>query len=381
MNHALLPMNFLPKILSCRFPHLIPKDMTETLDIKITKTTDSRLSQTDFSNLPFGKIFSDHMFVADYADGEWKNFQIVPYAEIGLSPAISALHYGQAFFEGLKAYKHADGKVSIFRPDKNAERFNKSAERLCMPELPEEIFIQSIAALVDLDRDWIPAQANHSLYIRPFMFATDPFLGVAPSSTYKFIVLTCPVGPYFSKTLRVKIETYYTRAAAGGMGFAKSAGNYGGAMLPSRKAVEEGFDQIIWTDAKEHQYIEEMGAANAMFVLDGKLITPSTEENTILKGVTCNTVMTLARDWGFPVEQRRISVAEIIEGAKNGKLTDAFGAGTAATIAAVGSIGYNGEEYFLSDPKTREFSQKVLKTLDGIRYGSAADPHGWNYMV
>jgi branched-chain amino acid aminotransferase len=355
--------------------------MTETLDIKITKTTNSRLSQTDFSNLPFGKIFSDHMFVADYADGEWKNFQIVPYAEIGLSPAISALHYGQAFFEGLKAYKHADGKVSVFRPDKNAERFNKSAERLCMPELPEEIFIQSIAALVDLDRDWIPGQANHSLYIRPFMFATDPFLGVAPSSTYKFIVLTCPVGPYFSKTLRVKIETYYTRAAAGGMGFAKSAGNYGGAMLPSRKAVEEGFDQIIWTDAKEHKYIEEMGAANAMFVLDGKLITPSTEENTILKGVTCNTVMTLAKDWGFPVEQRRISVEEIIEGARNGKLTDAFGAGTAATIAPVGSIGHAGEEYFLSDPKTREFSQKVLKTLDGIRYGNAADPHGWNYMI
>jgi len=321
------------------------------------------------------------MFVADYADGEWKNFQIVPYAEIGLSPAISALHYGQAFFEGLKAYKHADGKVSVFRPDKNAERFNKSAERLCMPELPEEIFIQSIAALVDLDRDWIPAQANHSLYIRPFMFATDPFLGVAPSSTYKFIVLTCPVGPYFSKTLRVKIETYYTRAAVGGMGFAKSAGNYGGAMLPSRKAVEEGFDQIIWTDAKEHKYVEEMGAANAMFVLDGKLITPSTEENTILKGVTCNTVMTLARDWGFPVEQRRVSVAEIIEGAKNGKLTDAFGAGTAATIAPVGSIGHSGEEYFLSDPKTREFSQKVLKTLDGIRYGNAPDPHGWNCMI
>ncbi|HTD41905.1 MAG TPA: aminotransferase class IV, partial [Mucilaginibacter sp.] len=199
--------------------------MTETLDIKITKTTNSRLAQTDFSNLPFGKIFSDHMLVADYADGEWKNFEIVPYGEIGLSPAISALHYGQAFFEGMKAYKHADGKVSIFRPDKNAERFNKSAERLCMPELPEDIFVQSIAALVDLDRDWIPAQANHSLYIRPFMFATDPFLGVAPSSTYKFMVLTCPVGPYFSKTLRVKIETYYTRAAEGGMGFAKSAGN------------------------------------------------------------------------------------------------------------------------------------------------------------
>jgi len=355
--------------------------MTETLDIKITKTKHSRLAETDFSNLAFGRTFADHMFVADYADGEWKNFQIVPYGEIALSPAISALHYGQSFFEGLKAYKHSDGKVSLFRPDKNAERFNKSAERLCMPELPEEVFTQSIAALVDIDRDWIPAKPNHSLYIRPFMFATDPYLGVMPSATYKFMVLTCPVGPYFSKPLRVKIETHYTRAAEGGFGYAKAAGNYGGAMLPARKAVEEGFDQLIWTDAREHKYAEEMGSANVMFVLDGKLITPSTSENTILKGVTRDTVITLARDMGYPVEERRVSIAEVIEGAKNGKLTDAFGAGTAATIAPVGSLSQDGEEYFLSDPKTREFSNKILNTLDDIRYGNAPDTHGWNYMV
>lgn len=354
--------------------------MTETLDIKITKTTHSRLPETDFDNLPFGKTFSDHMFVADYADGEWKNFQIIPYGEIGLSPAISALHYGQAFFEGLKAYKHADGQVSVFRPDKNAIRFNKSAERLCMPALPEEIFVQSIAAVVDADRDWVPSKANHALYIRPFMFATDPYLGVAPSTTYKYMVLIGPVGPYFSKTLRVKIETHYTRAAEGGFGYAKAAGNYGGSMLPARKATEEGFDQLIWTDAKDHQYIEEMGAANVMFVLDGKLITPSTRD-TILDGVTRDTVLTLAREWGMLVEERRVSVAEIIEGAKNGKLQDAFGAGTAATIAPVGSISYDNDEYFLVDPKEREFSQKVLRELDAIKYGRVADTHGWNYMV
>src|SRR6201996_7740511 len=354
--------------------------MTETLDIKITKTQHSRLAETDFDNLPFGKHFADHMFVADYADGEWKNFEIVPYGPIDLSPAISALHYGQAFFEGLKAYKHADGTVTVFRPDKNAQRFNKSAERLCMPELPEEIFVQSIAAVVDLDRDWVPAKANHAMYIRPFMFATDPYLGVQPSETYKYMVLVGPVGPYFSKVLRVKIETHFTRAAEGGMGYAKSAGNYGGAMLASRRAAEEGFDQMIWTDAKNHEYIEEMGAANVMFVLDGKLITPSTRD-TILDGVTRDTVIALAQEWGMTVEERRVSVVEILEGAKNGKLTDAFGAGTAATIASVGSIGHNGEEYFLSDPKIREFSQKVLKTLDAIRYGNAADPHGWNYLV
>ncbi len=354
--------------------------MTETLDIKITKTNHSRLNETDFDNLPFGKTFSDHMFVADYADGEWKNFKVVPYGEIGLSPAISALHYGQSFFEGLKAYRHADGQITVFRPDKNAIRFNKSAERLCMPALPEEIFIQSIAAVVDIDRAWVPSQANHSLYIRPFMFATDPFLGVAPSTTYKYMVLVGPVGPYFSKTLRVKVETHYTRAAEGGMGYAKSSGNYGGSMLPARKATEEGFDQLIWTDAKEHKYVEEMGAANVMFVLDGKLLTPSTRD-TILDGVTRDTVIKLAHEWGVPVEERRVSVAEIIEGAKNGKLQDAFGAGTAATIAPVGSIFHEGEEYFLSDPKTREFSQKVLAELNAIKYGVKPDTHGWNYIV
>jgi branched-chain amino acid aminotransferase len=249
-----------------------------------------------------------------------------------------------------------------------------------MPTLPEDIFTQSIAAVVDIDREWIPTKANHALYIRPFMFATDPFLGVAPSLTYKYMVLLGPVGPYFSKTLRVKIENYYTRSAEGGMGYAKSSGNYGGAMLPARKATEEGFDQLIWTDAKNHEYVEEMGAANVMFVLDGKVITPSTRD-TILDGVTRDTVLTLAREWGYPVEERRVSVAELIEGAKNGKLEDAFGAGTAATIAPVGSISLNGEEYFLSEPKTREFSQRVLRELDAIKYGNTADTHGWNYIV
>ncbi|MCC8425191.1 branched-chain amino acid aminotransferase [Mucilaginibacter sp. UR6-11] len=354
--------------------------MTDTLDIKITNTRKSRLAETDFSNLVFGRTFSDHMLVADYADGEWKNFEILPYGEITVSPGISALHYGQSFFEGIKAYKHADGKVSIFRPEKNAKRFNKSAERLCMPTIPEDVFLQSLAAIVDIDRDWIPAAPGHSLYIRPFMFATDQYLGVAPSKTYKYMVLLCPVGPYFTKPLRVKIETHYTRSAEGGMGFAKSSGNYGGSMYPAKKATEEGFDQLIWTDAKEHKYIEEMGAANAMFVLDGKLITPLAQD-TILEGVTRDTVITLAKDWGFPVEERKVSVAEIIEGAKNGKLTDAFGAGTAATIAPVGSISYNGEEYTLIDPSQRDFSQKVLKTLDAIRYGNGPDTHGWNYFV
>jgi len=354
--------------------------MTDTLAIKVTKATTSKLPNVDFENLPFGKTFSDHMLIADYANGEWKNFEIVPFGEIGLSPAISALHYGQTFFEGLKAYKHYDGKISIFRPDKNAKRFNKSAERMCMPALPEESFLQSIAAVVDIDRDWVPSKEGYTLYIRPFMFATDPYLGVAPSTTYKFMVLLCPTGPYFSKNLNVKIETEYTRSAEGGFGYAKAAGNYAGSLFPGKKASEQGFDQILWTDAKSHEYVEEMGAANAMFVIDGKLVTPSTRD-TILDGVTRDSIITLAKDWGMDVEERRVSVAELVSAIENGTCTDAFGAGTAATIASVSEIVYNGKTYTLPDPAESVFANKMRKTLDDIKYGRVEDSRNWNLIV
>jgi branched-chain amino acid aminotransferase len=359
---------------------LIRVGVTETIDIQITRTDASRLAGTDFSNLPFGKTFSDHMFVADYADGEWSNFRILPYGDMSFSPAISALHYGQAFFEGLKAYPHPNGKVGIFRPYKNAERANHSADRLSMPNLPEEIFVQSIAALVDIDRDWIPTQPNHSLYIRPVMFATEPALGVQPSATYSFVVLTGPTGPYFSKNLKVKIETGFSRASEGGFGYAKAAGNYAGSLLPAREAVKQGYDQLIWTDSPNHEYIEELGAANIVFIIDGVLVTPSTRD-TILKGVTRDSVLTLAREWGIPIEERRVSVAEVIEGIESGKLTEAFGVGTAATIAHIAEIGYQDKLYQLSDPATREFSNKVFKTLNDIRYGLAEDTFGWNYVL
>ena len=354
--------------------------MPHTLDIQITKTSASRLSETDFNNLPFGHIFSDHMFVADYADGQWKNLQILPYGNLSLSPAIASLHYGQTFFEGLKAYTHPDGKVVVFRPDKNAERFNLSAQRMCMPQLPKEIFLESIAALVNLDKEWIPKAAHHSLYIRPYMFATDPYLGVQPSKTYKYIVLTCPVGAYFSKPLKVKVETKYSRASEGGFGFAKAGGNYGGSLFPAQEALKEGFDQVIWTDGRDHAFVEELGAANVMFVIDGRIITPLTRD-TILNGITRDSVLTLARKWGIPVEERRVSVAEVIEGLKNGNLTEAFGAGTAATIAPIASIGFEGELYTLPEPSKAEFSNKVLKTLNDIRYGFGPDELGWNYVV
>jgi len=354
--------------------------VSDTLNIKITKTQTSRLKETDFSNLPFGHIFSDHMFVADYADGEWKNFQIVPYGNLSMSPAMASLHYGQTFFEGLKAYKHPDGKIVVFRPDKNAERFNLSAERMCMPELPTEIFLQSIAALVNLDKEWIPTEPGTSLYIRPYMFATDPYLGVQASKTYKYIILTCPVGAYFSKPLKVKVEDQYSRSSEGGFGFAKTGGNYGGSLFPAQEALKEGFDQIIWTDGRDHAYVEELGAANVMFIIDGVLVTPSTRD-TILKGVTRDTVLTLARKWSIPVEERRVAVAEIIDALKGGKLTEAFGVGTAATIAPIASIGHKGEIYSLPDQSKAEFSNKALKTLNDIRYGTSADEFGWNYVI
>jgi len=353
---------------------------TETLDLKITKAATSKLAQVDFDNLPFGKTFSDHMLTADYADGEWKNFEIVPYGDISLSPAISSIHYGQSFFEGLKAYRNDDGKITIFRPDKNAIRFNKSAERLCMPTLPEEIFVQCLAAVVDIDRDWVPGKENCTLYIRPFMFATDPYLGVTPASTYKFMVILGPSGLYFSKNLRVKIETEYTRAAEGGFGYAKAAGNYGGGMLPTKKANEQGFDQLIWTDAKSHEYIEEMGAANIAFVIDGKLITPSTRD-TILNGVTRDSVLQLARDFGMEVEERRVSVAEVLTAIENGTCTDAFGIGTAATLAQIAEIGHEGKDYILPNPTDSLFAAKMRKALDDIKYGRVKDIRGWNYVV
>ncbi len=353
---------------------------TDTLDIRISKAKTSCLPETDYSNLVFGQTFSDHMLVADYANGQWQNFEILPYGEIKMSPAISALHYGQAFFEGLKAYKLADGRISIFRPDKNAERFNKSAERLCMPQLPEDLFVQSIAALVEADQQWIPEQKNHALYIRPFMFATEATLGVRPSSTYKFCVLTCPVGPYFSKYLKVKVETEYSRASDGGFGFAKAAGNYAGSLLPAKKALEEGFDQIIWTDSREHAYVEELGAANIVFIIDGKLVTPSTRD-TILKGVTRDTILQIARSWNMPVEERRVAVTEVLDGIKSGKLTEAFGVGTAATITSIAEIGFQDEIYALPDPSKGEYSGKLRKALDDIKYGRIPDINNWNYIV
>jgi len=354
--------------------------MNETLDITVTKTEQTRLTVTDFSQLPFGKVFSDHMFIAEYENGEWTNLQVLPYGPILMSPAISALHYGQAIFEGMKAYRLADGKVSVFRPEKNFERFNKSATRMAMPSIPQDIFMQGIAALIEIDNKWIPDQDGYSLYIRPVMFATDPYLGVKASDKYTFALLTTPTGPYYSKALKVKIETEFTRADEGGVGYAKTAGNYARSLYPFAEAQKEGFDQLIWTDAVSHEYIEEAGTANLIFVIDGKLVTPSVR-STVLDGVTRDTIIKLAKNAGIEVEERRVSVKEVIEGIENGRLTDAFAAGTAATVTPIGEIGYEGKVYTLTDPSTRTVSAGIAKTLNDIRYGLIPDEFGWNWIV
>lgn len=353
--------------------------MSEQINtIPVEKIQNSRIDQVDFNNLKFGQILSDHMLVADYIDGKWQNVKICPYGDLTLSPAISALHYGQAIFEGIKAFKFADGRVNIFRPDQNFERFNISAKRMMMPEVPKELFIDGMKQLIDLDRDWVPNVEGASLYIRPYMFATEAALGVHPSNSYKFIILTGPVGRYYTKALRMKVETYYSRASEGGVGFSKNAGNYALSLYPTKLAQDEGYDQLIWTDAKTHQYVEEAGTANLIFRIGDTIITPSSD--TILHSITRKTVVELARKWGYNVEERNVSVAELLEGIENGTVTDAFAAGTAATIAPIGEIGFEGKMYTLPSLETRDFSNKVSEYLSDLRYGKIEDEFGWNFV-
>lgn len=354
--------------------------VAETMDIKISRKTDSRLKEMDWDNLAFGRVFSDHMFVMEYADGVWKNPEVSEYADLKLSPATSVLHYGQSFFEGMKAYRTANGEIQLFRPEENAKRFNASARRMCMPEIPVDVFVESLKALIDVDKDWIPNKDGYSLYVRPFMIATDPYVGIKPSDSYKFIIFTCPVGAYYSEPVKVKIETEYSRAVEGGTGFAKAAGNYAGALYPAQKAQENGYRQLIWTDAVEHKYIEEAGTMNVIFQIGDTLITPKSSD-TILAGITRRSVIDIARDWGYKVEERKVLVSEVIEAIQSGNLIEAFGAGTAATIAQISLINYKGVDYELPPVENREFSNKVKEEMENIKYGKIEDRFNWMLTV
>ncbi|GAB2768601.1 branched-chain amino acid aminotransferase [Hymenobacter luteus] len=354
--------------------------MLATLTIPTQRTTASRLAEVDFDQLDFGRTFSDHMLVVDYHNGEWQEPQIVPYADMPVSPANSALHYGQAIFEGMKAYKNQQGEIFIFRPYDNLHRLNLSAERMCMPAVPEELFMQGLSQLIRLDAEWVPNFPGSALYIRPFMFATDGMLGVRPSDSYRFMIITCPVGLYYNKPLRVRFEEKYVRSAEGGAGFAKNAGNYGAAMYPTKLAQQEGYNQLIWTDASEHKYVEESGTMNAVFVIDNRIVTPALS-TSILDGITRRSVLQLARDWGMPVEERKVSALEILEAQANGTLQEAFGVGTAATIAPIAVIGYQGQDYPLPTPAADAFSHRVSAALAAIRSGDAPDVHEWMVRI
>ncbi|MCF8276855.1 MAG: branched-chain amino acid aminotransferase [Flavobacteriales bacterium] len=349
---------------------------SDIMQIRVERAAKTRINEVDFNNIPFGREFADHMFVADYANGKWSDFRIQPYGNMPFTPAMLALHYGQTIFEGMKAYRNSDGEVMMFRPTDNFKRLNLSAERMCMPVIPVELMMEALKELIKIDIDWVPEALNSSLYIRPFMFATDQFLGVKPSETYRCVMFTGPVGPYYTTPLKVMVESTYTRAAKGGTGSAKSGGNYGGSLYPTRLAQQKGYHQLLWTDAVEHKFIEESGTMNVMFQIGDTLVTPPTGD-TILKGITRDSVLTLAADLGINVEERRISIDELAEAHKRGDLLDAFGVGTAATVAPIELIGYNGVDMVLRPIEEREMSALISKQLNAIRYGEVEDKFGW----
>jgi branched-chain amino acid aminotransferase len=354
--------------------------MTGTLDIQIEKTKKSRVHEQDINHVPFGKCFSDHMFVADYADGKWQKASIMPYRDVPMSYAMSALHYGQAIFEGMKAYKNDKGEVSIFRPLENHKRLNKSAIRMAMPEIPEDLFMNSLIELVRLDSEWVPTSDTGSLYLRPFMIATDEAIGVKISDTYKFVIITCPAGKYYSDPIKVLVETNYYRAVKGGVGYVKAAGNYGRSLYPTKLAQQKGYQQVIWTDSETTKHFEESGTMNVMFVIGDTLMTPALSD-TILDGVTRNSVLTLARDWGMKVEERKVSIEEVFNAYDKGQLKEVFGVGTAATVAQIIGIGHNGKDYMLPPVAERKFSTKIDDTLRQIRKGRLPDKFGWMFKV
>jgi branched-chain amino acid aminotransferase len=354
--------------------------MIAALDIQVTKAIKSRLNEIDFDNLPFGKHFTDHMLEVDYADGEWKKVVIRPYQNLSLSPALAAIHYGQAIFEGIKAYKDRDGHPFIFRPFDNFRRFNMSAERMNMPVVPEEIFVEGMRRVVELDRDWIPMKSDYSLYIRPFMFATDDVIGVKSSDTYKFMILLSPTGPYYSAPMRIYVEEKYTRAARGGVGFAKAAGNYGSSMLATAEARRKGFDQVLWTDAFEHKYVQEIGTMNVFFVIGGKVLTPDLESGTILEGVTRDSAIEVLRLEGYTVEEVPIHIDEVIRAYQAGELKEVFGTGTAATISMIKELKY--EDFTIKfDTDTWTVAPTVKRVLTDIREGRRKDTRGWMFRV
>lgn len=360
------------------------KENREMLDIRIEKTTTPKELPSKDNPLVFGTIFTDHMFIMNYETGKgWHDARIVPYQPIVLDPSAMVFHYGQEMFEGLKAYRSDDGRVLLFRPDMNAKRAINTNRRLCIPEIPVEDFVDAVKALVKVDEAWIPTNPGTSLYIRPFIIATDPFLGVRPSDTYQFIIILSPVGPYYKEGLnpvKIWIEDDYVRAVKGGIGEAKTGGNYVASMASQVKAHDAGYSQVLWLDGVHRKYIEEVGAMNILFKINGKVVTPKLN-GSILPGVTRDSVLHLCREWGYEVEERLIAVDELYDAAKSGALEEVFGSGTAAVISPVGELRFEDQVIQINGGKIGELSQKLYDTITGIQLGNIKDEYGWSVEV
>lgn len=348
--------------------------------MKITKTIQSKIENTVFDNLSFGKYFSDHMFSISYKNNKWQNPEILPYGPLSLNPGTHVFHYGQAIFEGMKAYKNEQGETLLFRPYENIKRLNRSADRMCMPRIDDVVFMQGLRTLLEIDKDWIPHSDSMSLYIRPFMIADSEFIRATPASEFKFMIITSPTSTYYSGKTNLKIEQKYARSVVGGTGFAKAAGNYAAAFAPTKKAQNEGFTQIIWTDAISHEYIEECGTMNIMFRIDDKIITPKLTDS-ILGGITRDSIITIAKQKGIQVEERRISVSEIIEKYNNGSIKEAFGVGTAVTLNPIDSITFKDKVIDIKVLEQDSFATILKKELLDIQYGKIEDINGWTFKV
>ncbi len=351
------------------------------MEIKKQLTTCPKEKPQDENKLGFGHIFTDHMLVMPYDEGQgWHDPVIMPYGDITLSPAAMCLHYGQTVFEGLKAYRRADGGVQLFRPDENFKRLNRSNERLVIPELPVELGLQCLKELISVEKDWVPHQEGASLYIRPFIFAVDPFLGVHPGEHYLFMIILSPSGPYYSSGLdpvNIYVENKYVRTVRGGTGYAKTGGNYAASLHSQDDAYKQGYSQVLWLDGVEQKYVEEVGAMNIAFVIDGEVITPSLETGSILSGITRKSALELCRKKGIPVSERRITIQEIADAYDAGKLTEIFGTGTAAVISPVGHLKWGDKVMIINDNKIGPVSQMIYDTLTGIQWGKIPDEFGW----
>ncbi|MFL2577919.1 MAG: branched-chain amino acid aminotransferase [Flavobacteriaceae bacterium] len=347
--------------------------------MKIEKTSASKLNHVDFENLTFGSVFTDHMFVCNYKEGQWQTPEVLPYQPISFEPSMSVLHYGQAVFEGMKAYKDEGGKVWLFRPDENFKRINRSSVRLQIPKFPKEYFFEGLKTLLKIDNDWIKPGFGNSLYIRPFVFSSQAGVQASPAKEYMFIIICCPVKAYYGGEVNVLIAEEYSRAADGGIGFTKAAGNYAAQFYPTALAQEQGYQQIVWTDAKSHEYLEEAGTMNIFFRIGDKLLTAPTNDR-ILDGVTRKSVIQIAEDTGIEVDVRPIKISEIVAASKNNSLKEMFGSGTAVVINPIKSFGYQGVNYKLPEV-AHPIASKLKEQIMSIQYNLTSDPHGWRFEV